>query len=160
MTTNIKCATISSIFVEYTRPSSLLLRNTRNNELVWLVGLKNLTEKPPRPLVWAIGEELRRRPVLHNDAAVGEIDLVGNLAGKAHFVGDDDAGHSLLGELANGDQHLFHGLRVERGRHLVEQHGGRLHGEAARNGNALLLAACKLARVGILPAGEPQLAHP
>src|SRR5260370_41801941 len=141
MTTNIKCATISSIFVEYTRPSSLLLRNTRNNELVWLVGLKNLTEKPPRPLISAIGEELRRRPVLHNDAAVGKIDMVGNLAGKAHFVGDDDAGHALLGEFPDGDQHLFYGLRVERRRHFVEQHGCGLHGKAARNGDALLLAA-------------------
>src|SRR5258708_6684418 len=143
MTTNIKCATISSIFVKYTRPSSLLWRNTRNNEFVWLVGLKNLTEKPPRPLVSAIGEELRRRPVLHNDAAVGEIDLVGNLAGKAHFVGDDDARHALLGELPDGDQHLFHGLRVERCRHLVEQHSGGLHGAAASHRDALLLGACK-----------------
>src|SRR5215470_18148750 len=94
---NIKCATIRSISDRYTRPSSSFLPNAAT-AFALSAGLKNLAEKPPRPLVSAIGEELRRRPVLHNDAAVGEIDLVGNLAGKAHFVGDDDAGHALLGE--------------------------------------------------------------
>src|SRR6266404_5853816 len=139
---NTKCATAGSISLKYARSSSLFLPNTRNVEAVLARrGLKNLTEKLPRPLVSAIGEELGRRPVLHNDAAVGEIDLVGNLAGKAHFVGDDDAGHAVLGEFSDGHQHLFHGLRVERCSHFIEQHGGGLHGEAARNGDALLLAA-------------------
>src|SRR5258705_901173 len=121
-------ATIRYISVKYTRPSSLFLHNTPTSELFWPAGLKNLTEKLSRPFISAIGEELRRRPVLHHDTTVGEIDLVGNLAGKAHFVGDDDAGHAVLGEFPDGDQHLFHGLRVEGCRYLVDQHGGRLHG--------------------------------
>lgn len=67
------------------------------------IGSQDLAQKPPRPLVLAIGEELRRRPMLDHNAAVSEIDLVGDLAGKAHFVGDDDAGHAFLSEFPDGN---------------------------------------------------------
>src|SRR5438477_3920047 len=74
--------------------------------------LQYLTEKLPRALVAALCKEVCRWPVLDHHAAIGEVDLVGDFASKAHLVGDDDAGHAILGELADGDQNLFHGFRI------------------------------------------------
>src|SRR5262249_19651910 len=88
---------------------------------------QNLVQELAGAWIARIGEELPGRAVLDQDAAIGEIDVVGDLAGKAHLVSDDHAGHALLGELTDGHQHLLDGLRVERGRDLVEQHDVRVH---------------------------------
>src|SRR5580704_12962740 len=119
---------------------------------------KDLAEELPRARVAAIRKEVGGRAMLDHDAAVSEIDLVGKLAGKAHFVGDDHAGHALLGEVADGEENVLDRFRVERRGDLVEQHDIGLHGEAARDGDPLLLAAGQLARIEILLAVETDLA--
>jgi len=48
--------------------------------------------------------------VLDDQPGIGEIDVVGQFAGKPHFVGDEDAGHALLRQIADGDQNLLHRL--------------------------------------------------
>src|SRR5712671_5404592 len=102
---------------------------------------QDLAEEPARALVAAFGEEFRRGPVLDHNTAVGKINLVGDFAGKTHLVRDDDAGHAFLGKLADGDQNFFDGFWIKCGCNLVEQHRIRLHREAPRDGDALLLAA-------------------
>ena len=79
--------------------------------------------------------------MLDDHAAVGEVDLVGDLAREAHLVGHQHAGHALLGEVLDGDQHLLDRLRVERGGDLVEEHDVRAHGQRAGDCHALLLSA-------------------
>src|SRR3546814_2945997 len=66
-------------------------------------GSQNLAQELPGPRVLCLFEKRRRRAVLDDDAAVGEVDVVGDLAGEAHLVGDQDAGHALLAELADGE---------------------------------------------------------
>ena len=64
-------------------------------------------------------------------------------------MGDEDAGHALGRELADGDEHLLLGLRIERGGDFVEQHDLRVHGERAGDGDTLLLTARKLTRIAV-----------
>src|SRR3546814_8928622 len=54
-------------------------------------GSQNLAQELPGPRVLCLFEKRRRRAVLDDDAAVGEVDVVGDLAGEAHLVGDQDA---------------------------------------------------------------------
>src|SRR5579862_3060474 len=86
-------------------------------------------------------EDLRRRALLEDDALVEEADAVGDLAGEAHLVRRDQHRHPAGGELANHLEHLGHELRIERARHLVEQHQLRLHRQCAHDRDPLLLAA-------------------
>ena len=72
-------------------------------------------------------------------------------------MGHQDTGHALLGQLLDGVQHLIDRLRVERGRHFVEQHDVRVHGERAGNRHALLLAAGEFAGIALLLAFETDL---
>ena len=41
-------------------------------------------------------KEYTWRTVLDDDASVGEIDMVGNFAGKAHFMGHKDTSHTII----------------------------------------------------------------
>jgi hypothetical protein len=56
-------------------------------------------------------------------------------------VGGDEHGHALVGEPLYDAQDLGDELRVERARHLVEEHQARTHRERAHDRDALLLAA-------------------
>ena len=53
------------------------------------------------------------------------------------------------GELLHHVEHLADQLRVERRGGLVEEHELRLHGQGAGDGDALLLPAGELRRVGV-----------
>ena len=90
-------------------------------------------------------------PCLDDDALVHEHHAVGDLAGEAHLVGDDDHRHAVVGEPAHHVEHLADELRVERRGRLVEEHQLRLHGERARDRDPLLLAARELRRVAVEP---------
>ena len=46
-------------------------------------------------LVLRVADDVLRRALLDDDAAVHEDDAVGDLAGEAHLVGDDDHRHAL-----------------------------------------------------------------
>ena len=92
------------------------------------------------------------------DDAVGHVDDVArNVAGKGHLVGDDDHRQALFGQLAHDGQHFTDHLRVKGGRRLVEKQHLGLHRQGAGNRNALLLAAGKLARLGVDVGGHADL---
>ena len=72
-----------------------------------------------------------------------------DLAGKTHFVGDDDHGHAVFGQLAHDGQDLVAQFRIEGAGRFIEEHHLGLHGQGAGDGNALLLAAGKLGRISL-----------
>ena len=60
--------------------------------------LKDLSEELPRAGILGVGEKFLRRSVLDDDAAIGEVDVVGDIAGEAHLVRHQDAsGHFRMG---------------------------------------------------------------
>jgi hypothetical protein len=83
--------------------------------------------------------------------------LRGYLAGKGHFVRDDEHGHVLVGQLAHAAQHLAGELGVERRGRLVEEHDVGFHGQRTGDGDALLLPARKARgiAVALVEAGPP-----
>src|SRR6185437_14685148 len=97
-----------------------------------------------RPGLARRAEHLLGRSLLEDGAVVEEADAGGDVAGEAHLVGRNHHRHPTGGELPD---HLHNELRVERARHLVEQHQPRLHGQRAHDRDPLLLAAVEV--VGI-----------
>src|SRR5262245_11210102 len=93
-----------------------------------------LTEELSRALVAALCKEIHRWGMLDHHASIGKVDLVGAFASKGHLVDDDDAGHATLRELADDDQNLLHGFRIQCAGDYVEQHGFGLHRGAHRLG--------------------------
>ncbi len=88
------------------------------------------------------GIDLERRAVLLQPPAVHHGDLVGQRQRLGLVVGDideGDAGAAL--QLLQLDAHALAQLGVEIGQRLVEQQDRRLDHEAARERDALLLAA-------------------
>ena len=83
-------------------------------------------------------------------AQIEEGDVVGDAAGLAQDMGDDDdrivglEGHEALLDDAAG-------LRIEGGRRLVAQNDLRLDGQPAGQAEALLLADGKAGRRGVEP---------
>src|SRR5262245_20373839 len=92
-------------------------------------------------LLTGVLQHLVGRALLVDDTLVQKEHLPGHVIGKTELVCDDQHGHALVREVAHGAQHLADELGIERGRHLVEQDDGRLHGERACDRHALLLAA-------------------
>ena len=103
--------------------------------------LQDLREKRAGPLHPGAVEQLRRRARFDDHAAVGEVHGVGQLAGEAHFMGHQDAGHAVLRQLTDRVEHFLDGLGVQRRRDLVEQHDVRMHRQRAGDRHTLLLAA-------------------
>ena len=78
--------------------------------------------------------------------------MVGDVAGEAHLVRDDDHGHMLVGKVADDLEHAFGELGVKGAGGLVEEQHVGVQGQGARDGHALLLAAGELARNHVLLA--------
>ncbi len=74
-------------------------------------------------------------------AAIHENDAVGDIAGKADFVGDHDHRHAGIGEAAHHAKHFSDKFWIERRSGLVEQHQLGLDRERPRNRHPLLLSA-------------------
>lgn len=120
-------------------------------------------------------EDLLRRTV-SNDGAVGEHDHAVGADALLHMVCDEHDRDALLtAELCRRVDHLAPSGRVEHGRRLVEHDALGLHGDDARDGDALLLSAgeqvrrvqaevihadlpegCIHARADLLAAGTPR----
>src|SRR5213080_3768570 len=83
-----------------------------------------------RPGLARRAEHLLGRSLLEDDAVVEEAHARRDVAGDAHR-------HPAGGELPDHVQHLRNELRVERARHLVEQHQPRLHGQRAHDRDPL-----------------------
>ncbi len=80
-----------------------------------------------------------------------------HVAGEAHLVRDHQQRHALRRQRLHDGQHLVDELGIERRRDLVAQEGDRLHGERPGDGDALLLAARELVRVGVELVREADL---
>ena len=76
-------------------------------------------------------------------------------AGKAHFVRDDDHGHSFAGQLQHHLEHLAGQLRIQGGSRLVEQHQMGVHPQRTGDGHPLFLPAGELCRVVASPVDQP-----
>ncbi len=68
---------------------------------------------------------------------------------KPISCGDDDEGRAGASELLDDGEHLADQLGIERGGRLVEEQSLGLERQRAGNRDALLLAAGKLARIGV-----------
>ena len=70
-----------------------------------------------------------------------EQDVVADIGGQPHVMGDDDHGAVLGGQILDDAHDLLLKLGVQRAGRLVEQQCVGLHAQRAGNGGALLLAA-------------------
>ena len=61
--------------------------------------MSDLPQKFAGALLFGVGEKLMRGSLLHYHAVLHENGLGGNIAGKAHLVGDHQHGHALFGQL-------------------------------------------------------------
>ena len=82
-----------------------------------------------------------RGTLLHNDAAVHKDDLVGDIAGEGHLVGDDDHGGVLLRQPADDPEHFSGELWVQGRGGLVKAENIRLESQRPGDGHPLLLAS-------------------
>ena len=98
-----------------------------------------------------------RGSLLHYHAVLHENGLGGNIAGKAHLVGDHQHGHALFGQLPHHGQHFASQLRVKGRSRLVKIDDLRVRCQRTGNGHALLLAAGKLARIVVGSVGKAHL---
>ena len=98
------------------------------------------------------------RGAFFDDDTVGhEDDLIGDVAGEGHLVGDD---HHRDVEVLQGldDLQDFAGeLRVEGAGRLIEEKNLRVQRQGAGDGDALLLSAGELVRIVLLLIGESHL---
>ena len=118
---------------------------------------KNATQEQLCPLARRLGEKQCRWRLFDDLALVHEDHGVGDLAGEAHLVGDDDHRHPLLRELDHDVEHFLDHLGVEGRGRLVEQHDLRAHAERTGDRDPLLLATRELRRVFVRLLGN---AHP
>src|SRR5487761_1828982 len=114
-------------------------------------------EDLPGPRDLRVSEDLGRRPLLDDLAAVHDHHSVGDVSGDRHIVGDDDHRHALVGQPPHDLHDLVGHLRVERRGGLVEEDRGRVHGQGAGDGYALLLPAGEVARVLLGVLGHADL---
>ena len=63
-------------------------------------------------LVLRIAKELAGLAFLGDDALVNKNDAIGNVASEGHFVGYDDHGKALLGQIATNTQTVAYHFRV------------------------------------------------
>ena len=104
-----------------------------------------------------VGEHLAWRPAFHDHAGVHEHQLVGDLSGEPHLVGDDDHRHAFLGKLFHHREHFADQLRVKRRGGFVEQHELGVHRQRPGDRDPLLLAAGQLRRIGVRLIRQPDL---
>ena len=109
--------------------------------------------------VYGIVEDLLRRAVLVDIAALHEEDARRYVVGELHLVGDDEHRQALLGQLADDAEHLAHHRRVEGTGRLVEEDDVGLHGQGAGDGHTLFLAAGEARRIDVSLLDQPHLAQ-
>ena len=114
--------------------------------------MKPATNRLPRPVV-----KLERRADLLDQAVMHDDDLVGHGHGLDLVVGDvDRGGLQPLMQLLDLGAHLHAQLGVEVGERFVEQKHLRIAHDGAAHGDALALAAGKLARIALEIGAEPE----
>ena len=78
-----------------------------------------------------------------------EDDAVGDVAGEAHLVSDDEHRAPFVGERAHDPEDLADEFGVERRSRFVEQHHSWPHRQRARNCGALLLPAGEMGGIEV-----------
>ncbi|EGE59243.1 6-pyruvoyl-tetrahydropterin synthase [Rhizobium etli CNPAF512] len=115
------------------------------------------TEELPELGSLRVSEDILRAAFFVDPALMHEDDAAADVAGKLHLMRDHQERHSLGGKLAHHRQNFGDQFRIERRGNLVAEKCGRPHGERAGNGDALLLAARELIRIGVELVAQP---HP
>ena len=64
-------------------------------------------------------------------------------SGKAHLMGNDHHGHTVLGQIDHDIEHFIDHFRVKRRSRFVKEHADRIHCKSAGDGHTLLLTAGK-----------------
>ena len=109
--------------------------------------VQKLAKELPGPFLPWGPKELLRTACLDDFALVHKDNLVGDAAGKAHFMGYDNHRHPFGGERRHRIKDLFDHLWIERRGRLVKEHDFWAHTQGPRDGDALLLSAGKLRRI-------------
>ena len=104
--------------------------------------------------VLRIGEEGLGVVLLCNHAAVHEQDTGCNRTCKAHLMGDNHHGHTLVCELLHQVQNLTDHFRVKCRSRLVKQHHVRIHRQRTCDRDTLLLTTGQLLGVSIRLVGQ------
>ena len=94
-------------------------------------------------------QDFLRVALLHDDAAVEEGHMIGDLTSELQLMGDHDHGAALCREVPHDAEHLAHGLWIERRRGFIEEQYPRLESKGTGDAHTLLLTARELIRVGI-----------
>eukprot|EP01032_Pedospumella_encystans_P002102 gene2102-2462_t len=84
------------------------------SEAAICASVQDLAQEQLGALVLRIVEEFGRRILFDDLALVHEDDAVGDLAGKAHFMGHAEHGHAFFGKTDHGVEHFLDHFRVER----------------------------------------------
>ena len=101
------------------------------------------------------GEDGGNETVLHHLTVVQYGDMVAHALHHAHLVrDDDDRDAELFIDVADQLEDLARGLWVERARRLVAQQDLGVRRQRAGNGDALLLTAGELRRIGLRLVGQ------
>ena len=140
---NILCFTVSA-HIKSLILLRLLVLPVSGEELSCALGLR-------------VFNHIARRALLDDHAAVHEDHAACDIAGKRHFVCDDDHRHVLLGKRTDDLQNLPGQLGVERRGRLIKAENIRLQGQRPRDGHTLLLTAGKLMRIEIHLFLQPDL---
>jgi len=75
--------------------------------------------------------------VFDDHATIGKIDMIGNLTGEVHFMGNQNTGHAVGRQFLDSDQNLIDRLRVKGSGHFIKQHHLRVHRQGPGNGVAI-----------------------
>ena len=98
-------------------------------------------QKLLRTIFLGMIDDLFRITLLHDQTSIHKDDLIGNVSGKGHLVGDDDHGGFLFGQRADHSQYLAGQLRIQRRVGLIKAENVGLECQGAGDGHALLLSA-------------------
>ena len=114
--------------------------------------LENFCEEALSSFAARCGEKLFLRSFFHDFSGIHEYDAVGHFSGKAHLMGNDHHGHTVLGQIDHDIEHFIDHFRVKRRSRFVKEHADRIHCKSAGDGHTLLLTAGKLRRkfIGML----------
>src|SRR5438445_10642875 len=110
------CAMAGAAAARASAAARTLMVNIRGFPLVdrWSTSRQYRRDEILRALVLRLAEDVLRRPGLDDAAAIHEDDAVGDLAGEAELVGDDDHRHAAQSEVAHHRQHLADQSAIER----------------------------------------------
>ena len=96
------------------------------------------------------GENGGDESLLHDLAVIQNGNVIAHLFHHAHLVRDDDDGDAELAvDIADQLKDLARGLGIERAGRFIAEQDLRVRGECAGDGDALLLSAGKLRRIGL-----------